>query len=86
MMSKPGQQAITIYILAKISQSKGNQATKFGQVIQGTKINIFLQKSCRKSICSRLLFVFLKNLYMRLKQVVCTLVSKYVDSSQLGLQ
>ena len=36
------------YILPNISQSKGNQAMKFGQLIEYNKGNIFLQKSCRK--------------------------------------
>ena len=48
MMSQAGKQAITIYILSNISQSKGNQAMEFGQLIEYNKINIFLQKSCRE--------------------------------------
>ena len=35
-------------LLSKISQSKDNHTMKFGQVIEHNKINIFLQKSCRK--------------------------------------
>ena len=42
MTSQPGQ-TITINILPNTSQSKGNQAMKFGQVIQYNQINIFLQ-------------------------------------------
>ena len=35
-----------IHILPNISQSKGNQTMKFGQLIEYNKRNIFLQKSC----------------------------------------
>ena len=41
MTSQPGQQTIAIHILPNISRSKGNQAMKFGQVIED-KTNIFL--------------------------------------------
>ena len=33
-MSQPGQQTIVIHILPNISRSEGNQAMKFGQLIQ----------------------------------------------------
>ena len=48
MTSQAGLQTITLHILASISQSKGNQAMKFGQLIEYDKRNIFLQKSWRK--------------------------------------
>ena len=48
MTSQPGSQTITIHILPDISQSKGNQTMKFGQLIEYNKRNIFLQKLCRK--------------------------------------
>ena len=48
MTSQPGLQTIAIHILPNISQSKGNQTIKFGQLIQYNKRNIFLQKLCRK--------------------------------------
>ena len=48
MMSRPGQQTITIHILHNISRSKGNQTMKFGQLIEYDKRNIFLQESQRK--------------------------------------
>ena len=41
-MSQSGSQTITIHIMANISQSKGNQAMKFGQVTEYNKANIFL--------------------------------------------
>ena len=48
MTSQPGLQTFAIYILSNISQSKGNQTMKFGQLIEYNKGNIFLQKLCRK--------------------------------------
>ena len=33
-MSQPGSQTIAIYIFTNISRSKGNQAMKFGQLIE----------------------------------------------------
>ena len=42
ILPQPGQQTITIYILSNISWSKGNQAMKFGQVIESNKRYIFL--------------------------------------------
>ena len=48
MTSQSGLQTIAIHIMPNISQSKGNQAMKFGQVIEYNKINIFLQKLCGK--------------------------------------
>ena len=44
MTSQPGLQTIAIHILPNISQSKGNQKIKFGQLIEYNKRNIFLQK------------------------------------------
>ena len=44
MTSQPGLQTIAIYILPNISQIKGNQKMKFGQLIEYNKRNIFLQK------------------------------------------
>ena len=44
MTSLTGKRIITIYILPNISRSKGNQATKFGQLIKYNVRNIFLDK------------------------------------------
>ena len=44
--SLPSQ--VAIHILPNISQSKGNQTMKFGQLIEYNKGNIFLQKLSRK--------------------------------------
>ena len=60
MTSQPSLQTIAIHILPNISQSKGNQTMKFGQLIEYNKRNIFLQKLCRKwgrETSSRPLFV-----------------------------
>ena len=48
MTSQPGLQTIAIHILLNISQSKGNQKMKFGQLIEYNKKNIYLQKLCQK--------------------------------------
>ena len=48
MTSQPGLQTTAIHILANISQSKGNQKMKFGQLIEYNKRNILLQKVCGK--------------------------------------
>ena len=48
MTSQPGLQTIAIDILPNISQSKGNQAMKFGQLIEYKKRTISLQILCRK--------------------------------------
>ena len=44
MMSQPGLQTIAIHILPNISQSKGNQTMKIGQLIERNKKNDFIQK------------------------------------------
>ena len=48
MTLQPGLQTIAIHILPNISQSKSNQTMKFGQLMEYSKINIFLQKLCGK--------------------------------------
>ena len=48
MTSQRGLQTIAIHLLPNISQSKGNQTMKFGQLIEYIKRNIFLQKLCGK--------------------------------------
>ena len=48
MTSRPGKQTIAIHILPNISRSKGNQAMKFGQLIEYNMRNIFLEKSYTK--------------------------------------
>ena len=48
MMSQAGLQTIAKNILPNISQSKGNQAVKFDQLIEYNKRYIFLQTLCEK--------------------------------------
>ena len=48
MMSQPVLPSIAIHILPNVSQSKGNQAIKFSQLIEFNKGNIFLQELFRK--------------------------------------
>ena len=64
MTSQPGLQTIAIH-MPNISKSIGNQKMKFGQLIEYTKKNIFIQKACEKwgrETSSRPLFVFKKSL------------------------
>ena len=61
MASQPGQQIIMIYILSDISRRKGNQTMKFGQLIEYSMMNIFLEKSYTKCVGKtslRPIFVF----------------------------
>ena len=48
MTSETRKQINTRHILPNESKSKDNQATKFGQLIKYSMINILLQRSCRK--------------------------------------
>ena len=48
MTPLPDQQTIAIDVLTNISQNKRNQTMELGQLIEYNKINIFLQKLCRK--------------------------------------
>ena len=48
MTSQTATQTITMNMLPNISKSEGNQTMKFGQLIEYTVRNIFLQKSCRQ--------------------------------------
>ena len=43
MTSQPGLQTIAIHILSNISQSKGNQTMKFGQLVEYSQINFFIE-------------------------------------------
>ena len=48
-MSQPGQQTIAIHTLPNISRCKGNEAMKFGYLIEYKMRNIFVEKSYTKS-------------------------------------
>ena len=72
--------------MPNISQSKGNQAMKLDQLIEYNKRNIFFQNLCKKwgrETSSRPLFIFLRKLDMRWKQVICSLVLIYSDRPYL---
>ena len=45
MTSQPGEETIAIHILPNISRSKGNQAMKFGQLIEYNMKNISVEKT-----------------------------------------
>ena len=68
MTSQPGLQTIAIHILPNISQSKGNQTMKSGQLIEYNKRNIFLQMLLQKMSQGdqfQISFYFKKKLNMR---------------------
>ena len=48
MTAQPAIKAVTIHILPNISRRKGNLIIELGQLIGNNKLNIFLQRSCRK--------------------------------------
>ena len=48
MTSQRGKQTIAIPILPNISRNKGNQTSKFGQLIEYNTRNIFLKQWCTK--------------------------------------
>ena len=48
MTSQPGKQTIAIHISPSISLSKSNHAMKFGQLIEYSMRNIFLEQLYRK--------------------------------------
>ena len=61
MTSQDGLQTIAIHILSNISQSKGNQTMKFGQLTKCNKRNIFFSKNYEENVARRLvpdLFIF----------------------------
>ena len=66
MTSQPGLQTIWIHILPNISQSKGNQTMKSGQLIEYNR-NIFIKILCQKwgrETSSIPLFIFWKSLIL----------------------
>ena len=48
MMPQTGKPTVIIYILPNISRSKDNQTMKFGQFMEYSMRDIFLDKSCTK--------------------------------------
>ena len=65
MTSQPGQQTIAIHILPNISRSKGNQAIKFGQVIEDNKTKFFLEKYPSGSE-----FKFFVSIFWKLEEII----------------
>ena len=64
MTSETGQQIITIHKLPNISRSKGNQAIKFGKLIEYNVGNIFLQNSYEAGkLVPDLFLLFKKDIY-----------------------
>ena len=59
MTSQPGKQTIAMYILPKISRSKGNQTMKSGRLIEYDMRNVFLEKLW--NVVGKLPDPFLKN-------------------------
>ena len=60
-----GQQVITIHMLSKITKSKDNQAMKFGQLIKGKMIYIYIYfensyKKCGGEASHRLFYKYSK--------------------------
>ena len=51
MASQPGEQTIAMHIFTNISGSKGNQAVKFGQLIEYNMRNVSVEKLYTK--CGR---------------------------------
>ena len=62
MTSQAGYQTFAIRILPNISITKGNQATKFGQLIECNIRNIFVEKSYTKCGGETSLRLFPENL------------------------
>ena len=62
--------------MLNISQIKGNQTMKFGQLIEYNRINI----SNETGRLVRDLFLFVKKALYKVKQVACSLVSLYFNS------
>ena len=64
-LERYGLQTIAIQMFPNISQSKGNKTLEFGQLIEYSKRNTFLQKLCGKwgrDTSSRPHFIFWKSL------------------------
>ena len=69
MTSQPGYQTITMLTLRRnISQSKGNQTMKCGQLIEYNMKNIFLEKSYTKCETETIPRPFSKKSKLRIPQ------------------
>ena len=81
-----GKHIITMHILSIISRGKGNQATKFTQLIEYNMSKIFLPIIMKKwdRETNFETFSFLKMFYIRSKQEVSTLILIYFGRPLLG--
>ena len=61
MTSQPGEQTIAIHILPNMSRSKGNQAIKYGQLIEYYMKNIFVERSYTNVVEKLFPDLYLKN-------------------------
>ena len=61
MMAQIGKQTILVHIFSIISRSKGNQALKFGQLIEYNMSNMFLKISKTYVVVKLFPEPFLKN-------------------------
>ena len=61
MTSQPGEQTIAIHILPNMSRSKGNQAIKYGQLIEYNMKNIFVERSYTNVVEKLFPDLYLKN-------------------------
>ena len=68
MTSQPGLQTIAIHILFSISQSKGNQKMKFGQLIEHNKRKISLEKLFFKHYAESEAMRLVPNLFLFFKK------------------
>ena len=50
MTSQPGKQILAIHVLVNISKSKRNQTMKFGELIEFSMKNIFVEKTFTKCV------------------------------------
>ena len=72
MMSQPGLQTIAFQILPNISQNKGNQTMKFGQLIEYNKRNIFFFENYAENEVRGLdpgLILFFEKAYYEVKAI-----------------
>ena len=70
MTSQPGLETIPIYMLPNISQRKGNQTMKFGQLIEYNVGELFFLKNYTENEAGRLVpdpFLFFEKAYYEAK-------------------
>ena len=81
MTSQPSLQTIAIHVLSKISQSKGNQTMRSGQLIEHTR-EIFFFKISAENEVRRLvpdLFLFFQKALYEVKSSGRLLIQRYAQ-------